>query len=307
MKIKMIVAALLMAATAVPTFAQGLTRAQKEAQREVYKFLENKDMKPVVDTSDNSVCFRSGGVLYWVTFTSESPILYTFQRKAYKIGDNDSTYVKEIAVDAVNEVNAKHPGLKLFVDDKKVHIEAQVYAASPAAFTDVMMTYFDEFKNVDVDFKNAYGAAKKLKTAEDKALEEEMLQNMPPSELEDAVKGVSFRLLSEAGEEVTPYDRPLRSFCAEYLQPRVEFGPRTETKDYTLQIRVTRPDGKVIRSADSKFTSEQEIELKKSKNSQVIELDEFGSSKDGFWKAGEYKFEILDAGRVIYTTTFNIL
>ena len=70
---------------------------------------------------------------------------------------------------------------------------------------------------------------------------------------------------------------------------------------------MTRPNGQVIYLPGKKISVETKVTLKKTKKPQLVEMDQFGSVKQGFWKAGEYKVDVLESGDVIYTTTFNIL
>lgn len=60
-------------------------------------------------------------------------------------------------------------------------------------------------------------------------------------------------------------------------------------------------------SQEKKYSATSDITLAKTRKNQMIEIDQFGSPKEGFWKAGEYKVEIIESGDVIFTTTFNIL
>ena len=161
---------------------------------------------------------------------------------------------------------------------------------------------------MDTDFKKAYEVEKAaIKRAEERA-EEEARKNLPPSVLRNKIVNVSFRLIDSNGNEKTPYDQPLRSFNAKYIQPRLEFEPwRDNDTTFSVQIKVTRPNGNPIYLPGKKYTSEKELTLKKSKKNQFVEFVEFGSEKDGFWKAGEYKVEIMESKDVIFTTTFNIL
>lgn len=298
----------MLAALTVQAFAGDLTQSQEKAQRAVYAYLHKNGYNPSVDTSDNSVCFRKGGILYWITFTEESPILYTFHRKAYKIGKEENTYKRKPAIIAANDVNNKHKTVKLTVTEKKVETTIQVYVSTPENFTSVFKKYFEAFNNVDQDFKEAYETALTVERETAERAEEEARRNLPPSELRDLIQNVSFRLLDADGNEKTAYDQPLRSFNARYIQARIEFGPwRETTADYTLQIKVTRPDGKPIYQPNKKYSAESIVTIEKSRKNQLVEIDQFGSPKEGFWKAGEYKVEIIESGDVIYTTTFNIL
>lgn len=307
MKTLKIIICLLLAFTASAS-ADDLTPAQKDAQLKLYNYLQKKKYEPSVDTSDNSVCFRREGVLYWITFDENSPILYTFHRKAFKVGADEMSYKRIPSIIAANEVNRKHKTVKLTVEDKKVEIAIQVYAAKTEDFTAVFSSYFSRFEDVDTDFKNEYQTALKAERESMNRLEEEARKDLPPSVLTDKIVNMSFRLLDADGVEKTPYDQPLRSFNARYIQARIEFAPwREKAQDFDLQLRVTRPNVKTICMPGKKVTSEMTVTLEKSKKNQMIELGQFGSPKEGFWKAGEYKVEVIESGDVIYTTTFNIL
>lgn len=307
MKTLKIIICLLLAFTASAS-AGDLTPAQKDAQLKLYNYLQKKKYEPSVDMSDNSVCFRREGVLYWITFDENSPILYTFHRKAFKVGADEMSYKRIPSIIAANEVNRKHKTVKLTVEDKKVEIAIQVYAAKTEDFTAVFSSYFSRFEDVDTDFKNEYQTALKAERESMNRLEEEARKDLPPSVLTDKIVNMSFRLLDADGVEKTAYDQPLRSFNARYIQARIEFAPwREKAQDFDLQLRVTRPNGKTICMPGKKVTSEMNITLEKSKKNQMIELGQFGSPKEGFWKAGEYKVEVIESGDVIYTTTFNIL
>lgn len=307
MKTLKIIICLLLAFTASAS-AGDLTPAQKDAQLKLYNYLQKKKYEPSVDTSDNSVCFRREGVLYWITFDENSPILYTFHRKAFKVGADEMSYKRIPSIIAANEVNRKHKTVKLTVEDKKVEIAIQVYAAKTEDFTAVFSSYFSRFEDVDTDFKNEYQTALKAERESMNRLEEEARKDLPPSVLTDKIVNMSFRLLDADGVEKTAYDQPLRSFNARYIQARIEFAQwREKAQDFDLQLRVTRPNGKTICMPGKKVTSEMNITLEKSKKNQIIELGQFGSPKEGFWKAGEYKVEVIESGDVIYTTTFNIL
>ena len=228
MKTLNLIVGLLIAYSASVFAAGDLTPAQEKAQRSLYAYLQKEKYEPTVDTSDNSVCFRRNGVLYWITFDEDSPILYTFHRKAFKVGEDETSYKRKPSIIAANEVNRKHKSLKLTVEEKKVDIAIQVYAAKTEDFTAVFSKYFSQFGNVDVDFKKEYQIAKNAEQeARDKA-EQEARKNLPPSVLRGLITNMSFRLVDDNGTEKTAYDKPLRSFNAKYIQARLEFSSWTE-------------------------------------------------------------------------------
>lgn len=294
--------------TATSIWGVSLTPAQEKAQSKLYAYLKNAKFDPKVDESDNSVTFRHNGVLYWVTFEEESPILYTFHRNGFRIGTESNTYKRKPAILAANEINLHHKGVKVTVGEKKVHIAIEVYAAQPEDFNAVFRKYFSMFGNISEEFKKEYEVAVKAEKDNANRIEEEMRKNLPPSELRDAIENVSIRLVDAAGNETTPYDQPLRSFKANYIQARLEFKPwKEKTEEFTLQLRVMKPNGQPLYLPGKRYTAEMPMVLEKSKKNQFIEFDQFGTDLNGFWKAGEYKLEVLEGGDVIYTTTFNIL
>lgn len=297
----------LLFAFATQVLAGDLTPAQEKAQRALYAYLDRNKYNPEVDT-DNSVCFRVGGILYWINIDEESPILYTFHRKGFKVGTEESSYKRRPAIHATNEVNSKHKAVKLTVAEKKVDVIMQVYAAKPEDFFGVFDKYLKCFDKVDEDFKKAYSTALRAeKDAADKA-EQEARKNLPPSVLRGHIVGMSFRLLDAEGNEKSAYDQPLRSFNARYIQARIEFDPwKDKDADFQLKLKITRPNGNPIYLPGKKVSAEADVTILKSKKNQMIEIDSFGSNKEGFWKAGEYKVELMEGGDVIYTTTFNIL
>lgn len=295
-------------ACTMSAWSADLTPSQKNAQAKLYSYLAKKNYKPEVDVSDNSVCFRQDGVLYWVTFDEDSPILYTFNRKAFKIGDTDNAYKRKPAVVAANEVNSRHKGVKVTVGEKKVNIAIEVYAAETEDFTAVFEKYLSMFQGIDEDFKKAYQAALKAEKENAEKIEEEMRKNLPPSPLRDQIDNFSVRLFDAAGDETTPYDQPLKSFKANFIQIRLEFKPRQEkSEEFTLQLKVIQPNGKPLYLPGKKYTAETTVELEKSRKNQFVEFEQFGTEMNGFWKAGEYKIEVLEGGDVIFNSTFNIL
>lgn len=298
----------LLIAFATRGWADGLTPGQKNAQHALYFFLDKNKYHPEVDKTDNSVCFRSGGVLYWINIDEESPMLFTFHRKGFKVGDEDTVYKRKPAIMAANEVNSKHKAVKLIVEEKKVDIALQAYAAKTEDFTAVLTTYLAAFNKVEEDFKAAYENAVKTERDAVEKVERDVRKKLPPSSLKNCVTSISFRILDADNKEKAAYDHPLRSFDARYIQARVEFGPwKDKDTTFTLQLKVTKPDGSPIYLQGKRITSEGNFTIRKSKKNQIFELSKFGTAKEGFWKAGEYKVELIETDEVIYTTTFNIL
>lgn len=293
------------------TNAADLTPEQKQAQHNLIVYLSKIKYDPSIDTSDNSVCFRLNGVLHWITIEENSPILYTIHRKGYKIS-TENGYNYDLAVKAANEVNNQRRSLKLVVLPNKVDVTIPVYASKTEEFTNAFEKNLSMFGDVDALFKKEYQKAKKTAApaAESPQRQEpEAQHNLPPSELANYIKGISFRLINPDGSERTKYDAPMRRYDAHYIQPRFTFANynNKEPKQYTVYFKFYKPDGTLIEAQGSKYTSEALITLSKSKKDIIIEIPEFGTESSNFWKAGEYKVECIESESVFYTTSFTLL
>lgn len=289
--------------------AAELTPEQKQAQHSLIVYLSKIKYDPSIDSSDNSVCFRLNGVLYWITIEENNPILYTIHRKGYKIS-TENGYNYNLAVKAANEVNNQRRSLKLVVLPNKVDVTIPVYASRTEEFTNAFEKNLSMFGDVDTLFKKEYQNAKNADAAERARITEaESQNNLPPSELGNYIKGISFRLINPDGSEKTKYDAPMRRFDARYIQPRFTFSNfnNKEPKQYIIYFKIYKPDGKLIEAQGSKYTSEASITLSKSKKDIIVEIPEFGTESADFWKAGEYKVECIESGSVFCTTSFTLL
>ncbi|MGM9688132.1 MAG: hypothetical protein ACI3YD_03705 [Alloprevotella sp.] len=285
-----------------------LTPAQKKAQRSVYDYLESKNYVPSVDVSDESVTFRIGGVLYWIAFSGENPMLYSFHRNGYKIGDDDNKRDPELARIAANAVNLKHKAVKVVLTDKKADFVIEAYAQTTEHFNAVLESYLKLFDQVDTDFEKAYEDARKAAAEKQRRAQEEQLLNRAPSPMHSFVDGLSFQTLDANKQVITAYDQNLFSSRTRYVQIRVNFKNYPEAaKDCNFQVRITRPNGTAIVEKGSLFTLESTKKLEKTKKPFSFEFTPFGSEKDGFWKAGEYKVELYEGGQPLYSKTLILL
>lgn len=287
-----------------------MTPAQEKAQHAFYAYLDKEGYNPEVDTTDNSVCFRNKErVLFWVTFSDSSPMCYTLHRKGFKVGNGREDFKKQPAIMAANEIKGTYPDLNITVTDTKVNIEMKTYAASTQDYTKIFRDCYNKFGNVDEDFKRAYEVAyrseREARDREDKQIQEMVGR----SDLEDLIADIAIRAFDNDDEVVADYGKSIRAKQVRYIQFLFEFNPwRQESFETTLFVRITRPNGEMINLPGKKYTMEIPVEVEKSRKTTEWEApDLFGSSKEGFWKPGEYKLEILDGLSVIYTTEFNLL
>lgn len=301
---------LIAASLSLVMVAQDLNDACAKAQKSLIEYLRSSGISASVDPEDNSVCFRLKGQesLYWITFEGEGPVLYTIHRKGIKF-DKDTTFVPACARIACNEVNKKH-NIKCVYDNKRVEFLMQTFAKDPSDFHGGLKEMLKSFKDVDETFKSEYEKAHK------KWLEEKEKVNQPDplpapklghSPLE--ISRISFANFDMAGNMISDYDEPLRKSNCRCVKTKVNVASK-EKGLFKLGIKIYNPDNKpMVLSKGNEYAATQNIEIKKTGKPIPIELPSYGSDREDFWKAGEYRVEIYDfeTGVLIASETFNLL
>lgn len=292
----------------VSTMAQApLTEEGTKAQKALIEHLRANSMTPSIDTRDNSVCFKSNDVFYWVTFEESSPVLYTIHRKGLKF-DGDSLFKPSCARVACNEVNRKHK-IKCTYNEKRVEFIMQTYAKNPSDFHGGFRKMLSEFKDVDVTFKNTYDKAfdqwKKDSIAQNKPI-------VPPTPVGKSplsVTYIAFGNFDAKGNVISDYNQPLRKSACQYIKASLDVSS-SDKGIFKIGMKIISPDGKaMVATKGVDYCSTANVEIRKTDKVQECELDPYGSDASDFWKAGEYKVEIYDfeKGALLYSTTFNIL
>lgn len=284
-----------------------LTDEQTKAQKALMEHLHTIGMSPSIDAKDNSVCFKKGGVFYWVTFDEGGPVLYTIHRKGLKF-DEDPAFKPSCARAACNEVNRKH-NVKCSYNEKRVEFYAQSYAMNPSDYLGGFLRTLNAFSGVDQTFKNTYDKAfdrwKKDSIESNRPIIPEGAVGSSPLK----VSSIAFGCFDAQGNAITDYNQPLRKNSCRYIKAKVKVSA-TEKGIFKLGMKITSPDGKaMIATKGMDYSSTGNIEIKKAKKEIEAVLAPFGTDKPDFWKAGEYKVAIYDfeKGVQLYTTTFNIL
>lgn len=289
------------------TAQKGLTADGTKAQKALLEHLRTNGIAPSVDTRDNSVCFKSNNVFYWVTFDEDSPILYTLHRKGLNF-DTDPAFKSSCARVACNEVNRTHK-IKCIINNKHIEFIMQTYAKDPSDFHGGLRKMLAAFKDVDVTFKNTYNKAfdkwKKDSIAENTPITpDKPIGNSPLK-----VTYIAFGNFDAKGEVISEYNQPLRKSACRFIKATLDV-ESSEKGIFKVGMKIINPDGKtMVATKGVDYSSTTNIEIKKANKAQECELDSYGSEKTDFWKAGEYKVEIYDfeKGTQLYTTTFNIL
>ena len=286
---------------------KALTEDGTRAQKALVEYLRANSLAPSIDTRDNSVCFKSKDVFYWVTFDESSPVLYTIHRKGLKF-DEDPAFKPSCARVACNEVNRKHQ-IKCIYDGKRIECIMQTYAKDPSDFHGGFRKMLAAFKNVDDTFKNTYDKAfdqwKKDSIAQNKPI----TPNIPIGKSSLKVSYIAFGNFDAKGNVISDYNQPLRKSACKFIKASLDVSS-SEKGIFKIGMKIINPDGKpMVATRGVDYCSTTNIEIKKTNKPQECELDQYGAETSDFWKAGEYKVEIYDfeKGALLYSTTFNIL
>lgn len=278
-----------------------------KAQKALVEYLRSIEITPSIDTRDNSVCFKSNEIFYWVTFEEKSPVLYTIHRKGLKF-DKDSLFKPSCARIACIEVNLKHK-IKCIYNDKKVDFISQVYAKNPSDFHGGFKKMLAAFKDVDVTFKRIYDKAFDQWKKDSIEKHKPIIPSTPVGKSPLKISSIALGNFDINGKVISDYNQPLRKSACNFIKTSVDVSS-TEKGIFKLGMKITNPDGKaMIATKGVEYSSTSNIEIKKVNKAQKCELPPFGSESSDFWQAGEYKVEIYDfeKGKLLYSTTFNIL
>ena len=272
-----------------------------KAQSALMDYLRAISITPTIDTRDNSVCFKSNDVFYWVTFEENSPVLYTIHRKGLKF-DEDTSFKPSCARIACDEVNRKHK-IKCVLNETRVEFIMQTYAKDAADFHATFRKMLAAFNGVDTTFRNAYDKAYSIE--DNKPITPEVQIGASPLK----VTYIAFGTSDSDGKLVTDFNQPLRKSAMKYVLATVDV-ESSKKGLFKLGMKIINPDGKaMVATKGVDYSSTSNVEIKKVNKAQACTFAPYGSESENFWKAGEYTVEIYDfeVGAKLHTTTFNIL
>lgn len=296
-----------------------LNEVQRKAQKSVIEFLRTKHYSPSIDTNDQSVCFKKGDILYWITFEgNSSPLLYTIHRKGIKFAnDKDKTVNRrrEIAVQAANMVCAKRV-VKAYMNGNKVDFCLPIYAATPEDFQQVFSAGLEAFDNIKKTFDESYSRGRVVADSihdywsnHDTTLVVVPQNNAPEVTRQRnlSISSFSVRVVDSGNGVLSDYDKSIRKSNCRYLQERVELSAKNDGA-YKIGVKLYTPDGKLlVPNKNARFTTITTIDVPKANKTNIYELLKFGSDDGKCWKAGEYRIEFYEDDTKIYSNTINIL
>lgn len=285
-----------------------LNDSEQKAQDALRDFLRSQNRAYNIDAEDNSLLFKDGDIVYWVTFSGTSPMLYTIHRKGVRY-EKEGTFKASCAYEACNEVNRTSRVVKAVCEGKDVHFYSEVYAKNPEDFHATLRKNIDAFAGVSDTYKKTYATAFDAWVKDSIAKNAPQIIEQPIGKSDLTVSGVSFASKDMKGNVIVDYDNPLRknNVCCIVAEVAVE---AAEKGVYKLGMKIYNPEGKImLPKAGLEYTSTKNFTLPKAKRPYGVELDPYGSDASDIWKAGEYKVEIYDCekGVLLLTDAFNIL
>lgn len=92
-------------------------------------FLKEEGYSPYIDNSDNTLCFKKEGVIYWIAVGKDTPHFMTFNRSGWSF-TGDNAIDRDIALKVSNDVNCKVESAKSYCSDKNVVFSVESYSRS---------------------------------------------------------------------------------------------------------------------------------------------------------------------------------
>ena len=123
------------------------------------------------------------------------------------------------------------------------------------------------------------------------------------------IREVNFANTHSSGTLIDAYGATLYISEIQYLTPRISYdGLLDDSRLITIYYKVIRPDGTLMYKPESPFGYSLSYIFKVQPGSyNLYELPAWGSSSDGFYEAGTYKFELWFNDSRIYQTSFEVV
>jgi hypothetical protein len=135
------------------TFADNYTPEQLKFRSSLMTFLKEEGFSPYIDNSDNSLCFKKEGVLYWIIVGKDTPHFMTFNRSGWSF-TGENAIDRNTALKAANDVNRVVESAKTYCSDKNVVFSVESYSRSAE---DYKYVFYGNLRSLD----SAYNTFKK--------------------------------------------------------------------------------------------------------------------------------------------------
>jgi len=309
--------------------APRLNSAETQARREVQAYLNSRNISNQIDNEDQTLAFRYGEVLYWVTFKgNKDKMLYTLSRNFIWVVDPDNkkkdfTALMDQANFTANYIN-RHSPVKATCEKGIMNFTLQAYYATPGEFNAALTNNLGLFK----DIKNLYGKGKHYAKTKCDSIQDHWLNyhpdvvvieqpkanrslnTAPAIKLEADVNSFAIQSLDASGATIIPAGSSLYCDRCMYLQACLKV-KGNEKGDATIGVKIINPDGKLmVGNASDTYTLTTYTEVDKKYGKKALLFSAFGATDTSTWKPGEYTIEFYDETNTsapFYQTRFHIL
>jgi hypothetical protein len=137
------------------TFADNYTPDQLKFRSSLMAFLKEEGFSPYIDNTDNSLCFKKEGVVYWIMVGKDTPHFMTFNRSGWSFS-GENAIDRDKAIVAANDVNRVVESAKVYCSDKNVVFSVESYSRSSEDYKYVFYANMRSLDSAYSNFKKQY-------------------------------------------------------------------------------------------------------------------------------------------------------
>lgn len=274
---------ILMALCPVLGSADDLIPAQKNFRSSIMQFLKEEGFSPYIDESDNTLCFKKEGTLYWVGISEDSPFYVEFHRNNVSTSDAD----KDIALIAALQTTKKAKCVKALNNENNVSIVIEMFCHSA-----------EEFKYI------FYRSLKELDRA-DEMLKDDYADLSGSSGMPFSFNSADISNVKRDGAVITSYGSTIYSKDTRYLKPRINLNVTTGGR-YDIYTKMYNAAGALATGSNSPSGYSYMDTVTMESGNHSYELSGWGADTDGHWGKGTYRFEFYYNGNLIGSKSFTV-
>ena len=140
------------------TFADNYTPEQLKFRSSLMAFLKEEGFSPYIDNSDNSLCFKKEGVVYWIMIGKDTPHFMTFNRSGWSFS-GENAIDRNTAIVAANDVNRVVESANVYCSDKYVVFSVESYSRSSEDYKYVFYANMRSLDSAYNTFKKQYNGS----------------------------------------------------------------------------------------------------------------------------------------------------
>lgn len=281
--------------TTMLVVAKNLTPFQINLRNEIQIFLDEEGFVPEID-ADEDISFKYEGSTYYVSIseTDESPMYVDL----FKVFNYPEDYSPEIFKIAAIELN-KYKGVKVVCSEKSFSIHGSMYIVSAESFKYAFYKLMSQMAYVREDI---LGECAKVGGSGGEY--SSRFSNYIPF----VISAIEVANADINGNVIQSYGSTIYEYNTQFLQPRITVLPLKTSSSYMVYVRLYQNGIMKSGSTSPKgYTFSYRINISASSTSTTITLPGWGSTTSGYWKVGEYRYEIWYGDYCVGSKSFYII